>query len=443
MNIVQMGISASILIVAIIIIRALALYRLPKTLFTILWSVAALRLLLPFSLSLTVNIPRAAQLAENIAYYTYMPVGGAAVSGSGSDIIQILSALWLIGVYVCALWFVIAYFKFRREFAASLPTENTFITQWLSEHRLRRRIDVRVSDRIAVPLTYGVFRPVILLPKNIDWDNKNELLSILMHEHYHIRYFDALFKLVFAASLCVHWFNLFVWGMYILANRDLELRCDESVILELGTASRSDYAMTLINFVEMKSGARFLPASYFSKSASEERIRSIMKTKKYTVPIIIIATIIALCSVSVFAAPAPADEMSGSDNTNISAVAALPDYASEANGDASYPSGDEQQLINSKLSQLSELLAEFDNIASAEAKYHTGNNRDEVAISVNVEDGIMPPREQLSAMMKLASDMFEDAAVRMVVRGAETQENGAVDEQDITGTAEAVPEFAG
>src|SRR5699024_12704371 len=45
-----------ILILFIVVIRALAIHRLPKTTFLALWMIAALRLLLPFSIPLTFNI---------------------------------------------------------------------------------------------------------------------------------------------------------------------------------------------------------------------------------------------------------------------------------------------------------------------------------------------------------------------------------------------------
>ena len=41
---------------------------------------------------------------------------------------------------------------------------------------------VRQSDRISAPLTYGIFRPVILMPKKTDWKNEKQLQYVLSHE---------------------------------------------------------------------------------------------------------------------------------------------------------------------------------------------------------------------------------------------------------------------
>jgi hypothetical protein len=129
------------------------------------------------------------------------------------------------------------------------------------------------------PLTFGILHPVILMPKVTDWNDETALQYILAHEYVHIRRFDTVSKLALTAAVCVHWFNPLVWVMYVLANRDLELSCDESVIRLFGENTKSDYARTLISMEETRSGLTPLCNS-FSKNAIEERIVAIMKMKK-------------------------------------------------------------------------------------------------------------------------------------------------------------------
>ena len=141
---------------------------------------------------------------------------------------------------------------------------------------MKRPILVRQSDRISAPLTYGIFRPVILMPKKMDWKNEKQLQYVLSHEYVHICRYDTVTKLVATLALCIHWFNPFVWVMYILFNRDIELACDESVIRQFGEKSKSAYSLMLINMEATKSG--LLPfCNNFSKNAIEERITAVMK----------------------------------------------------------------------------------------------------------------------------------------------------------------------
>jgi beta-lactamase regulating signal transducer with metallopeptidase domain len=91
----------------------------------------------------------------------------------------------------------------------------------------------------------------------------------------HIRRKDILIKALLALTLCLHWFNPLVWLLFILAQRDLELSCDEIVIRRFGAQARSDYALTLISLAETR--RRLLGAQAFSRNALGERVRAIMK----------------------------------------------------------------------------------------------------------------------------------------------------------------------
>ena len=166
----------------------------------------------------------------------------------------------------------------RREFRTSLPVADRAVQEWLAGHPLRRPVEVRTSDRISAPLTYGILRPVILLPEGFDCGDAAQLGYVLTHEWVHIRRFDGLAKLLIAAAACLHWWNPFVWVLSALFNRDLELACDEEVVRRHGVASRAAYARALITLEERKSGlAPF--CSSFNHNAMEERIVAIMKIR--------------------------------------------------------------------------------------------------------------------------------------------------------------------
>lgn len=161
--------------------------------------------------------------------------------------------VWAVGAAVCAVVFAAAYGRCCREFRASFPVENDVIRRWLQSHPLRRTIAIRQSGRISSPLTFGVLRPVILMPKKTDWTDETALRYVLEHEFVHIQRFDVLSKLLLIAAVCVHRFNPLVWVMYVLANRDLELSCDETVLRRFGGDIRAAYARVLIR-MEAASG---------------------------------------------------------------------------------------------------------------------------------------------------------------------------------------------
>nr|MDE7219599.1 M56 family metallopeptidase [Oscillospiraceae bacterium] len=203
-------------------------------------------------------------------------------------------------------FFLIACLRCRRAFRTALPVEDEGLRSMLAERRLRRTVFLRRSDRVDAPVTYGVIRPVILFPDATDWSDTARLTCVLEHELTHIRRLDALWKMALALTACVHWFNPLVWAMYVLANRDMELRCDEAVVRRLGLDSRSKYALTLISMEEKKSGLGPF-ASAFSKNAIEERIIAIMKTKKRSIAAILAAVVLVCCVGVGFATSAAKD----------------------------------------------------------------------------------------------------------------------------------------
>ena len=131
----------------------------------------------------------------------------------------------------------------------------------------------------SAPLTYGIIHPVILLPKTLIQENQEQINFVLIHEYMHIRCLDALKKLILVIVCCIHWFNPLVWVMSMLANRDIELACDQNVVKYLGQEKRSAYALTLI-YMEEQRNVRLTWGSSFSKNAMEERIVAIMREKK-------------------------------------------------------------------------------------------------------------------------------------------------------------------
>lgn len=285
MSFIQTSLSSAILIVAVLVMRKLTLNQLPKRVFLALWAVVVCKLMVPVSLPSRFSVYTLLNwaLAKREEVLQSPPVYASAISEGEpmqSAVTGVLAGqlLWLGGAIIFALFFAISYCRCRREFETSLPVKNTFATRWLSENKLLRPLQIRQSDRIKGPLTYGVFKPVILLPKSIDFANEEELDCVLCHEMVHIRRYDALTKLILAAVLSVHWFNPLVWLMYNLANQDLELSCDEAVIKTIGESKKSLYARTLITMEEKKYG---LPLhSHFSQNTMEERILSIMNMKK-------------------------------------------------------------------------------------------------------------------------------------------------------------------
>ena len=309
MTLLEMTFSGGLMILLITVVRALAVDRLPKQTFLALWGMVLLRLLVPFSIPFQSSL---FSLAERGAYAVSAPAAVAhnkelagaarqpAVSvQAASGGISPWTVLWLLGVCLAALFFIAAYVRHLRRFRSAGTADNAFIRDWLASHPLRRTVSVRESGSITAPLTYGVLRPVILVPTGLDWEDAATLDYVFAHEYTHIRRFDALLRLLLMAALCVHWFNPLVWVMYVLALRDMELSCDEAVVRRFGLDSRRAYALTLLKMEETRQRFNAF-VSGFNKSAAEERIRAILKCRRTSARRAAASVLAVLCVLGVF-----------------------------------------------------------------------------------------------------------------------------------------------
>lgn len=334
MELLQRSLQGGILILVILAIRVLWLDKMPKRMFPVLWGVALVRLLAPFSVSSAVSVYSFLQRAQRTAD-TGLPgaPGNVTVKGDPGvwktlqeltlgqettlvdlseqgEQVQLFPVIWCIGAVLCGTFFLMSYLRSLRSFRRSVPVENGEVLQWLRGHRAGRIISVRQSEGISAPLTYGILRPVILLPGRIVWGSGQELEYILQHEYVHIAHWDGAVKLAMVAALCVHWFNPLVWIMTGLLGRDIELACDEGVLRRFGEQARVGYAMALIGMEEKKRSLMPL-FNGFSKNAIEERIHLIMKYKKIKYMTVIAASLLVSATILMFATSAKTSEAKG------------------------------------------------------------------------------------------------------------------------------------
>jgi len=322
LSLLEMSLSAACFIVIIIAMRAVFLHKLPKLVFVILWGVVLIRLFVPLSLPASLyafpalegwSISLAEQVDGGVS-----PGSSAAHEGEtapppteqnpvtaserGAPPKQWLTPLlmiWAIGFLLSLLSFLIPHLRSRRSYRMSLPLDREAIRRWQQSHPLRRAVQVRQSDVITTPLTYGLLRPVVLLPKSIANADEQQLAFILTHEYTHIRRFDVLTKWLLALALCVHWFNPLVWVMYMAANRDLELSCDEAVVRASGMDHKATYALTLLQWEESRQGSPMVNA--LAQKPIEERIIAIMNLKKRSITAALLGGVTVAAAIAVWA----------------------------------------------------------------------------------------------------------------------------------------------
>lgn len=277
MEVLKVSVSTTILIIAILIVRLALRNKITPKLFMFFWGVAVIRLFVPFYIFEPTLTNQTLKPASQALYSSVFSSDTVSPSGS-PDLGSVFLAIWLVGVFSFMLLFVFRHVRLVKLLGTSLPSSSSVVAEWLELNCKENHIKVRVSDRVGTPIVIGFFRSSIILPTEIDTVDSDSLRQILCHEHVHIKRKDMIFKAFALLGVCFHWFNPFVWIMFLCINRDIELVCDECVVNRLDKFQRAHYAKTLVELAYQGNNSISI-LSGFGEVSIKERVIAIMKIK--------------------------------------------------------------------------------------------------------------------------------------------------------------------
>ena len=295
LKIINMSISASWLVLAVLILR-FVLKKAPKWINVLLWGIVAIRLICPFSFESPLSlIPSAETIPLNIGMDTTPTInsGISAINNAVNPIIS-QSNTPMAGASINPLQITIGIYEYIWIFGMIALALYTVISYW----RLRRKVDTAVrykdnifqSENVSFPFVLGIIKPRIYLPFKM---NGQYLEYVVAHEQAHICRKDHWWKPLGFLLLMIHWFNPLMWLAYVLLCRDIELACDEKVIKELGNEQRGDYTQALVACSVNRRMIAACPLT-FGEVGVKERVKSVMNYKKPALWVIIIAVIVCV-----------------------------------------------------------------------------------------------------------------------------------------------------
>ncbi len=214
----------------------------------------------------------------NDAAMTALPAPAASgFSLDPSTIVLALGALWLLGVGAVALRLAIATVCLaalkRRSRLYALADDD--LPKVAATHQ---ECELRLSHSENGPLAWGVFRPVILLPKTSVFWPRERLHAVLLHELAHIRRRDSLAQALSLLVCALYWPNPLVWMGARRLRREAEIAADDAVIVS--GFKPSSYAGELLElaaeFRARQPALSNIPLFMAAPSALEARIESVL-----------------------------------------------------------------------------------------------------------------------------------------------------------------------
>ncbi len=308
-KILNMSLTASVIIVTVLILRVL-LRRAPRIYSYMLWTVVLFRLLCPIAINTplsvlglfdtpivetTDSVSQVAYIPNNIvhtenpevtlpvpvldnAVNNVLPQGAEQLVADPLEApVSIATYIWLAGIVAMIGVSMISYVKLRKSLVGAV----------------RVRGNIYVADYITTPFVLGIFRPRIYLLSSL---SEQEQEYILKHEQYHIRRGDHIFKLLAYVALCIHWFNPLVWLAFLLFSKDMEMSCDEAVVKKLGEDVRADYSASLLNLATDNAIMFGMPLA-FGEVDTKGRIKNLAAWKKPTFWVTIGAILICIVGI--------------------------------------------------------------------------------------------------------------------------------------------------
>lgn len=197
--------------------------------------------------------------------------------GTATMLLVTLSSMWAIGMAVVLLPVIGTFWRLRGVRRVGVP--------WLAGQRHARRLAVEGGvtrpiavarhEAVRVPMTCGLWQPVLLLPWDVeDWDEA-DVTRALVHEIEHIRRRDWLLILLTRVVCAAYWFHPVVWVAWRRLHLAMERACDDAV---LGRCEGRAYAAQLVQLAQrLSTGERHALPAMASHGDLSVRVHAIIR----------------------------------------------------------------------------------------------------------------------------------------------------------------------
>jgi len=249
--------------------RASARHLVIATLFAAL---AALPILIAFVPAMAIDVPVVATLTT--AARSSNPAAGPGPTGAvsvteavttaaqrtlpGLSLSQWARVLWATGAIAFLIPVVSALWRLSMIRRTGLPVawHRAELARLADARGVSLPVELLEHEAVPGPMTFGITRPVIVLPLDARGWSEAELRRALMHEIEHIQRGDWLMQIMARTVAAFYWFHPLVWTAWRRLCLEAERSCDDAVVL---SEERTDYAEQLVTLAQRMSATPAQP----------------------------------------------------------------------------------------------------------------------------------------------------------------------------------------
>lgn len=232
-------------------------------------SLMALPLLIAAIPAIAIEVPAPARAASGAPVRVTDPPPGTSMTGKvsasaparalpGLSLVQSARIAWLAGAFVFLIPVALVPWRLSMIRRTGIPVawHRDELARLAAARGVSRPVELLEHEAVPGPMTFGVSRPVIVLPVDArEWSDA-ELRRALMHEIEHIQRGDWLMQIVARIVAALYWFHPLVWSAWRRLCLEAERSCDDAVVM---SEERADYAEQLVALAQRMAAAPAQP----------------------------------------------------------------------------------------------------------------------------------------------------------------------------------------
>ncbi len=197
---------------------------------------------------------------------------------------EMTTAIWLAGVAIGLMRILTGQIRLHRLAQSMRVSDNLgqlqTVREMQSDFRLKRPVQLLIGAGLATPMTWGIRRPVVVLPAEAEAWTDERLRIVLRHELAHIRRWDCLTQEIARVGCALYWFNPLTWLAAQQMRAEREKACDDFV-LNAG-ARPSEYAGHLVEIARRYAAAAHCGGTVpmARPSGLEQRVAAILDERR-------------------------------------------------------------------------------------------------------------------------------------------------------------------
>ena len=266
-----------IILILILLFRRRLNLKSTKSANIILWTLLLIYLIFPKDILFSIKTYEASKFIKTIFSPSILINQAAIYITYNFPSISRLNRI--VGSSLVISYTIYQFIKFKKVTRNSLELKDrTHLNNCLKKFNIRREVKIYINDDLDTPITYGIFRPKIILQKSIlkDWDL---LDHVLIHELVHIERYHILLSHLKNLIICLYWYNPFLILSLKYFEKDIEINCDKIVIEKIGDSqeNRKNYCQSMLKLIErQRENDKFV----LNLSPTKERMLTMKNWKK-------------------------------------------------------------------------------------------------------------------------------------------------------------------